>query len=391
VNQKGAVSNGNYLWISYFYSYLNNTGRAGFVMSSQASSAGRDEQKVRQKLIETGHVDAMVAIRPNFFYTRTVPCELWFFDKNKLEDKRDKVLMIDARSIYRKVTRKVYDFSPEQLKNLSSIVWLYRGEKERFLELQRSYFQECLRQAVEISPLLSAFNTHAAVLSETVKLFLKNENIDTNQLEVLKELGTTFDAVSWSGRGIAQQAELFRNDFLDKLPLDNGVLHEVAAAIAPFADQCRDLVKEIDLVYKLILRLTDQCEKELSARNSEHYNGRGINRQKKSLDEARKDAVEQLRFVRYFFKQTHWLQERFPDAKLRDVLGLVKLVDREELEKNDWSLTPGRYVGVAPEEVDEDFDFEESLREIHVELQDLNAEAVELAAAIARNFEGLGV
>ena len=83
VNKNEKVSNGNYLWISYFYSYLNETGRAGFVMSSQASSAGRDEAKVRRKLIETGDVDIMIAIRSNFFYTRTVPCELWFLNRNK--------------------------------------------------------------------------------------------------------------------------------------------------------------------------------------------------------------------------------------------------------------------------------------------------------------------
>jgi type I restriction enzyme M protein len=101
--------------------------------------------------------------------------------------------------------------------------------------------------------------------------------------------------------------------------------------------------------------------------------------------------VEQLKFVRYFWKQAHWLTERFPEAELRDVEGLVKLVDRAEIAANDWSLTPGRYVGVAPEEVDEDFDFEEALREIHVELEDLSAEAVQLAATIKRNFEELGV
>jgi type I restriction enzyme M protein len=105
VNKGGKVSNGNYLWISYFYSYLNESGRAGFVMSSQASSAGRDEAKVRQKLIESGDVDIMVAVRSNFFYTRTVPCELWFLNRNKPQAHRDKVLMIDARNIYRKVRR----------------------------------------------------------------------------------------------------------------------------------------------------------------------------------------------------------------------------------------------------------------------------------------------
>ena len=116
VNKKDKVTNGNYVWISYFYSYLNERGRAGFVMSSQASSAGGGEAKVRQKLVETGDVAAMIAIRSNFFYTRTVPCELWFLNRAKPEEHRDKVLMIDARNVYRKVTRKIYDFSPEQEK-----------------------------------------------------------------------------------------------------------------------------------------------------------------------------------------------------------------------------------------------------------------------------------
>ena len=102
-------------------------------------------------------------------------------------------------------------------------------------------------------------------------------------------------------------------------------------------------------------------------------------------------ATEQLQQVRYFWRQAHWLTERFPHAELCDVDGLVKLVDRAEIEANDWSLTPGRYVGVAPEEEDEDFDFREVLREIHTELEDLNAEAVSLAATIKKNFEELGL
>jgi type I restriction enzyme M protein len=95
--------------------------------------------------------------------------------------------------------------------------------------------------------------------------------------------------------------------------------------------------------------------------------------------------------VRYFVKQARWLAEQFPEAKLCDVEGLVKLVNRAEIAANDWSLTPGRYVGVAPEEEDEDFDFEEALREIQVELEDLHAEAVKLAATIKKNFEELGI
>ena len=138
VNKQKKVSNGNYLWISYFWSYLNEKGRAGFVMSSQASSAGHGEKAVRRKIVETGDVDVMLAIRGNFFYTRTVPCELCFFDRGKSAERKDKVLMLDARGIYRKVTRKIYDFSPEQMKNIAAIIWLHRGERDRFLRVTAS-------------------------------------------------------------------------------------------------------------------------------------------------------------------------------------------------------------------------------------------------------------
>lgn len=147
VNKAKKVSNGNYLWISYFHSYLSPKGRAGFVMSSQASSAGHGEAEVRRKIVETGEVDVMISIRSNFFYTRTVPCELWHFDRAKPKELRNQVLMIDARNVYRKVTRKIYDFSPEQLANLTAIVWLYRGQSERFLELVQSYLNRTLSEA----------------------------------------------------------------------------------------------------------------------------------------------------------------------------------------------------------------------------------------------------
>jgi type I restriction enzyme M protein len=143
VNKKGKVSNGNSIWISYFYSYLNDKGKAGFVMSSQASSAGGGEANVRRKLIETGDVDVMIAIRSNFFYTRTVPCELWFLNRDKPKEHKDKVLMLDARNVYRKVTRKIYDFSPEQEKNLLAVVWLYRGQTDKYLDLSPHLGRGC--------------------------------------------------------------------------------------------------------------------------------------------------------------------------------------------------------------------------------------------------------
>ena len=124
---------------------------------------------------------------------------------------------------------------------------------------------------------------------------------------------------------------------------------------------------------------------------AEFFDRRAASRRLKRLDEERKAAVEQLRLAVYFHRQIVWLQDRFPDAELAAVPGLCKAVTRAEIAAADWSLTPGRYVGVAPPEEDEDFDFEQTLRDIHVELADLNREAAELAARIQENFEELGV
>ena len=144
-------------------------------------------------------------------------------------------------------------------------------------------------------------------------------------------------------------------------------------------------------MYKLAVLLIEVCEEECDAKSSVFYDARNVTRARRNADEARQQAVEQLKQVRYFWQQAHWLVERFPEAELRDVEGLVKLVDRAEIEANDWSLTPGRYVGVSPEDEDEDFDFREALREIHEELDELNAEATTLAATINKNFEALEI
>jgi type I restriction enzyme M protein len=121
--------NANYLWIQIFHSALNAKGRAGFVMANSASDARQSELEIRKKLIEDRSVDVMIAIGPNFFYTVTLPCTLWFFDKGKKNtDRKDKVLFIDARHIYRQVDRAHREFAPEQIEFIANIVRLYRGE-----------------------------------------------------------------------------------------------------------------------------------------------------------------------------------------------------------------------------------------------------------------------
>jgi type I restriction enzyme M protein len=127
------TDNGNYIWIQIFYSALNATGRAGFVMANSASDARASELEIRKKLIETGAVDVMVAIGSNMFYNVTLPATLWFLDRGKVKTSRkDKVLFLDARHIYRQIDRAHRDFTPDQIEFLANIVRLYRGEGVEF-------------------------------------------------------------------------------------------------------------------------------------------------------------------------------------------------------------------------------------------------------------------
>ena len=139
VNKNKEIGNGNYLWISYFYAYLNEKGRAGFVMAASATDSQSKDKDIREKLVETGHVDVMLSVGTNFFYTKSLPCSLWFFDKGKPEALKDKVLFIDARNYYTVVDRTLNEWSEWQMKNLNAIVWLYRGEVEKYHALLAEY------------------------------------------------------------------------------------------------------------------------------------------------------------------------------------------------------------------------------------------------------------
>ncbi|QLF69462.1 N-6 DNA methylase [Peteryoungia desertarenae] len=396
VNKTGKVSNGNYIWMSFFHSYLSNRGRAGIVMSSQASSAGGKEAEVRQALVKTGDVDIMIALRGNFFYTRTVPCELWFFDKAKPEHLRDKVLMIDARHVFRKVTRKVYDFSPEQMRNLTAITWLYRGQTERFTALVQDYVETARAEAVgaDFTGLLGA-------VDEAIAFFVAHLDAEEAPIEAAQQLRAQCDAFA------AAAANLIA------APAEIAALNERLTAMQPVGDKAKTLIKEIDALFKLLQKaqeaLAAKGEQQIAEQSGEAAAKRVTAEVRKLGSDGKKllAAIVDARIVltgdpsvqltvtgslkrfRYFEGQAHWLLSRFSDGELRDVQGLVKLVDHAELAANDYSLTPGRYVGIAPEVEDDEFDFEDVLREIHLELDGLNTEAAELAEVIAKNFEEL--
>ena len=398
VNKEKQVSNGNYLWISYFHSYLSPTGRAGFVMSSQASSAGHGEKEVRRKLVETGDVDVMVAIRSNFFYTRTVPCELWHFDRSKPEARKDQVLMLDARGVYRKVTRKIYDFSPEQQANLTAIVWLYRGQQERFIALVHQHIHsaataasECFLDETGDKPFepIEAFRQSYALMCKLVRPFVDRVDDSNPHAGTVNELFT----MDIDPLGPIENFRLFNDDAQTHWTFEGmaGAVDFHDNHLQAFAAQSHSLIGQIDRAFKVASRTIDLCEKELGAKDALDWSARDIQKARKATEAARQQLVEKLKRIRYFQRQAAWLIERFPKAEIADVPGLCKVVTRADIEAADWSLTPGRFVGVAPAEVDADFDFEQTLRDIHLELADLNREAVDLAVKIQTNFEELGV
>lgn len=412
----GAISNANSLWIQYFYSYLNETGRAGFVMASSASDAGNKDKDIRQKLVETGHVDAMVAIGPKFFYTRSLPCTLWFFDKGKPAERLDTVLMIDARNVYHVVSARSHIFTEEQLANLTAITWLYRGEQEKFISLVASYQRRVDAWLAELPTRLAADSTAVQELAALLATFAANvklaelnkdlaeeDTITTTQLNTLRnELKAADEQTATISRQVADlltQAAAARETIASAdLATHVGQL-ALQTTLESLAPLLKSTQKEVEAHHKLWLKLLDMAEKSLLARKSSAYDNKRARELKRALTAAdqKKDeeptirdlALEGLKQAAYFIGQVHWLHHRFPHGAYADVAGLCRSVSRADIAASDYSLTPGRYVGVAPPADDDEDDFQERLAEIHTELEELNEKTVLLAAQIKVNFEEL--
>lgn len=379
--------NANYLWIQYFYNYLKPNGRAGFVMASSASDAGHSERDIREKLVRTGAVDVMMAIGNNFFYTRSLPCTLWFFDRAKEQDdnRKDKVLMLDARKIYRKVTQKINDFSPEQLQNLICIVNLYRGNTDKLKTTIDGYLQQAADFARETAETVK-------VLQQLIKSIIYKltkgdsakicEPLTQSLLELSPEIEELYSLQNYLIQFVETQSNALS-------PLQFGEGSGVRS---------KHLRKPQDKLIKQLLDTIAAAQKEYQLNKNKEWKELNL---KEQLDRMKalqlqlsgnpdEEEPGLLHDTEYFWKQAHKMRTYFPDGVYRDVEGLCKVVTIADIEVKDWSLSPGRYVGVDATP-DEDFDYEERLHEIHIELQGLNEEAAELAKTIAENFKSLGV
>ena len=178
VNKAGEFGNANYLWISYFYAYLNETGRAGFVMASSATDSAGKDKNIREKLVQTGNVDVMISVGNNFFYTKSLPCTLWFFDRGKKEKVKGKTLFIDARNYYTVVDRTLNEWTDWQIKNLTAIVWLYRGETEKYAALLNEYrnaLKKYANEAESTDPIKAAITEDFTTTVDNLKKYLKDQ------------------------------------------------------------------------------------------------------------------------------------------------------------------------------------------------------------------------
>lgn len=394
-SKKNTVSNANFLWIQYFYSYLKPDGRAGFVMAQAAPDMGHWEANIRRQIIETGGVDIMVSIGPKFFYTRPVECSLWFFDRGRPVDRKHKTLMLDARTIYRVVSRKIRDFSDEQLANLTAVVWLYRGQTDRYLALTRSYLEASLYAASRLGSPLATMDEPGNRLTKEMAALLNGapDGADEAALRSLEatmaERDEALKSLSATRTVVISDVAAFAEAHGTEVPTTNRDQVACHDSFEPVVERLGVLRRQINEVHKLTNRALELARRDLRATKWDTWDGREIGKHRDSLDSARQEALEAIKAVVYPFSQATWLQSRFPDGTFRDVAGLCKVVTSDEIVGQGYSLTPGRYVGVAPPEPEDEEAVEERLRELHVELRSLNDEAAVIAAAIETQLSEL--
>ncbi len=357
------VPNGNYLWINLFATSLKDNGRAALVMANSASDARHSEADIRQKLIEHNLIYAMLTLPSNMFWTVTLPATLWFFDKAKTD--KD-VLFIDARNIFTPVDRAHREFSPEQIKNIAMISRLHKGKRGEFVQLIDEYFAQGIQQLAANAALIPDLSAQLLDVLD-----------DAEGQAAVKSLTD-----QWQGWTKLQQAyEAYQAKVTDDLALDaqNRAQHKLREKFDPFFAILHDGVKTLHK----IVRGYEKKEREENGR-------RGIQRNLKVLKTALETLESEVKEAESFFAHIHWLQERFPKAEYEDVTGLCKLADPKAVKEQDYSLNPGRYVGVVIEEDGKtEEEFIDELIGIHTELDALYKDAQMLQDVITNNLKQL--
>ncbi len=353
---KGAVTvpNANYLWINLFATSLKPTGRAALVMANSASDARHSETDIRRTLIENNLIYAMITLPSNMFYTVVLPATLWFFDKDK---KDDKVLFIDARNIFTQIDRAHREFSEEQIQDIAIISRLRKGDRKSFTTLVHHYFLEGFKRLKE--------NRGSLVnVSRSVTDFLRSCNGDDIP---------DFGRILASSDSLEMAFQKYNHKTAPALvDIANEKQRSLNEIVHPFFVSLHELLKDVDKRMRHI-------EKE-----------QGNLKQLKAIKTELGELHKKVKDMEYYFQHISWLQDRFPEAKYEDVTGLCKLASMGDIIEQEFSLNPGRYVGVVIEEDGKtEEEFLDEMLSLNEELKNLNIEAGDLEKVIHHNIRQL--
>ena len=364
---KETVPNGNYLWINLFATSLKPKGRAALVMANSASDARHSEADIRKTLIAKNLIYAMLTLPSNMFYTVTLPATLWFFDRAKTDDK---ILFIDARNIFTQIDRAHREFTEEHIQNIAIISQLHKGRREKFVQLIDRYF--------------------AAGMERLVENKTKVESVSAQLLEVLDDEGGK-QAVGelvqqWAGLAkLKTRYAQYREKHADETAVDkkNKAQHQLRETFDPFFAALHEGLKRLDKTVR-------QHEKQQAEQAQAEGKRATTDRKTKLLKTALEELHKEVKNAEIFYRHIHWLQERFPKAEYEDVIGLCKLASPAGVKEQDYSLNPGRYVGVV---IEEDGKTEEEFISEVLSLDDalvkLNRAASMLEASITSNVKAL--
>jgi type I restriction enzyme M protein len=370
---KETVPNANYLWINLFATSLKDAngdypgGRAALVMANSASDARHSEADIRQTLIENNLIYGMLTLPSNMFYTVTLPATLWFFDKGKTDER---VLFIDARNIFTQIDRAHRDFSAEQIQNIAIISRLHKGRGDDFLALIDRYFASGMERLAEN-------RTQVEPVSEQI-------------LEVLADKAGK-DAVAglvktWNDLDALERAyAVYQNSSGNESTADkkNTAQQELRSTFNPFFTALHECLKQIDVAVR-------RHEKALADKANEAGKRQTADRTTKQLKIALEALHAEVKNAESYFSHIQWLQDRFPEAKYEDVTGLCKLADPAEIKEQDYSLNPGRYVGVVIEEDGRtEEEFIDEIITLHSQLSTQEECASELSSVIDKNMRTL--
>lgn len=360
---KETVPNANYLWINLFATSLKPTGRASLVMANSASDARHSEAEIRKTLIEENLIYGMLTLPSNMFYTVTLPATLWFFDRDKPDDR---ILFIDARNIYTPIDRAHREFSAEQVQNIALISYLRRGQREPFVETVDGYFAEGMKR-------LKDSKAHVGPLAERLAEVLNDED-GTAAVAELEKPWAELD-------GLKGRYDTYRDTYADadSVEAKNVAQHELREAFDPFFEALHAGLKHLGKS----VRQHEKARAEAARAKGKRFT---TDQETKRLKQALEAMREEVKSAELYHRHIHWLQDRFPEAAYEDVTGLCKLATLVDVRDEGYSLNAGRYVGVVVE--DDGMTEEEFISEIldaSSELEMLGDEANRLTGVIAAN------